>query len=107
MKFRKNTILILVVLAGLSITQFANPPKVYAANFSVNSAATLIAAINTANTNNADDVITLTANITLTAVDNGVNGLPVILSFPILHFGHLYISSFFCFGLDDAMLIIN
>jgi len=54
-----------------------------AASFNVSTAAELIAAINTANTNGADDVINFTADITLTAVDNtdtvGPNGLPIIL----------------------------
>jgi hypothetical protein len=49
-----------------------------AANFGVGDAAALIAAINTANSNGEGDVITLTANIILTAADNGINGLPVI-----------------------------
>jgi len=57
----------------------------YAAGFNVSTAAELIAAINTANTNGVDDVINFTGDITLTAVDNsygstGPNGLPVILN---------------------------
>lgn len=53
---------------------------VYAASFIVGDATSLVAAINTANTNNSDDVITLSANITLTAIDNIQNGLPIILT---------------------------
>lgn len=49
-----------------------------AEDFYVNSAASLISAINAANTNETDDVIILTANITLSAVNNGDNGLPII-----------------------------
>lgn len=56
--------------------------KTQAADFTVNDAASLIAAINTANANGEADLITLSANITLTAIDNvgtdGNNGLPVI-----------------------------
>ena len=58
---------------------------VQAANFNVNSASALISAINTANSNNANDTITLTADITLTVVNNtneeytdDHNGLPII-----------------------------
>ncbi|GAB5426418.1 MAG: hypothetical protein Crog4KO_35650 [Crocinitomicaceae bacterium] len=58
--------------------------KTQAADFTVNDAASLIAAINTANANGEDDVITLSGNITLTAIDNlgtdGNNGLPVIIA---------------------------
>jgi len=57
---------------------------VYAGTFNASNPTELIAAINTANSNSADDVIYLTADILLTAVDNssisnGENGLPVIL----------------------------
>lgn len=69
-------ICLLAILFGTQTT--------YAASFNVSTAAELIDAINTANSNNADDVITLVADITLTAVDNttvdGPNGLPVIVS---------------------------
>jgi hypothetical protein len=53
-----------------------------AAIFNPNDVASLIAAINTSNTNGEDDTIELTTNgtYTLTAVNNGSNGLPVILS---------------------------
>ncbi len=55
----------------------------YAASFSVSNAAELISAINTANANTGDDIITLAADIVLTVVDNttgGLNGLPIIAS---------------------------
>lgn len=58
-------------------------PPTMAANFTVATAAELIAAISAANSNAQDDRITLTADITLTAVDNmldGANGLPSILA---------------------------
>lgn len=58
-------------------------PGVRAANFTVNDAASLIAAINTANSNGEADVITLAGDIILTDIDNtteGVNGLPSILA---------------------------
>ncbi len=63
----------------------------HAADFSVATAAELIAAINTANGDAAADTITLTADITLTATDNTANGegnnaLPAITS-PITIFG--------------------
>lgn len=67
------------VCAGLLITSIGVQP-VYAASFFVGDAAALINAITTANTNNQDDTITLTANITLTSVNNPLNGLPVILA---------------------------
>ncbi|MDX2077623.1 MAG: choice-of-anchor Q domain-containing protein [bacterium] len=57
-------------------------PKSHAANFLVNDATSLIAAINTANTNGQADIITLDANIVLTVATDfteGVNGLPSIL----------------------------
>lgn len=56
-------------------------PMARAATFTVTDAPGLIAALNTANSNNADDVIVLGADIVLTAVDNtadGQNGLPSI-----------------------------
>ncbi len=56
-------------------------PRVQAANFTVSTDAELIAAITTANSNNQDDTITLSANITLTAAidfTDGANGLPSI-----------------------------
>lgn len=67
------------VCAGLLIASIRVEPA-RAASFTAGTAAELITAINTANTNGADDVITLTANITLTAIDNSDNGLPVILA---------------------------
>lgn len=54
-----------------------------AADFTAGTAAELIAAINTANANATADTIQLTADITLTEVDNleyGQNGLPSILT---------------------------
>ncbi len=56
-------------------------PIARAATFTVTDAPGLIAALNTANSNNADDLIVLGADIELTAVDNtadGQNGLPSI-----------------------------
>ena len=47
---------------------------VQAATFTASSAAELITTINSANSNGTDDVITLTSNITLSAVDNITNG---------------------------------
>ncbi len=58
-------------------------PRVQAANFTVSTAAELIAAINTANGNNQDDTITLSADIALTIANDftsGANGLPSILA---------------------------
>lgn len=52
-----------------------------ASTFTVNDVPSLINAITVANSNGEDDVITLTANITLTAFDNttnGANALPII-----------------------------
>jgi LPXTG-site transpeptidase (sortase) family protein len=81
MKSYKSIITPVFVILAVFFTQFTYPSSVNAANFSVNDAATLISAINTANTNLEDDVITLTANIILTVADNGgINGLPIILS---------------------------
>ena len=80
MKLHKTRIYSICLILVVVLTQVINPSRAYAANINVNSAATLIAAINTANTNNQDDVITLTESITLTAANNSVNGLPVILS---------------------------
>lgn len=53
------------------------------AGFTAANAAELVAAINTANGNGQADTITLSADITLTAVDNGTdgsNGLPSVTS---------------------------
>lgn len=75
----KRTMLFLPIVVLL----FAFSSPIQAANFDVNDAASLIAAINTANSNAEADVINLTANITLGAVDNitlGENGLPLILA---------------------------
>lgn len=57
-------------------------PTALASTFIVSDAAGLIAALQTANGNNADDVIVLGADIVLTTVDNaidGQNGLPSIV----------------------------
>lgn len=74
-----KTNLVSVALIGLSLSGAS-----IAANFPVVDAAGLISAINTANTNNQNDVIDLQGNtITLSVVDNntsGPNGLPAILS---------------------------
>lgn len=72
----------LLFLSLLSLFVFAAYPA-QAANSNVSDPASLIAAITTANSNGEADIITLTANITLTAVDNntnGPNGLPSILA---------------------------
>jgi len=79
MKLLRTKFLYALVCASLLASLFITQP-VYAASFNVSTPAELIAAINTANTNNSDDIITLSANITLTAIDNGQNGLPVILT---------------------------
>jgi LPXTG-site transpeptidase (sortase) family protein len=80
MKSRSFNLLVILALFLSLLGSAVTVTPAYAANFSVNNAASLIAAINTANTNNLNDTITLTANITLTAIDNGNNGLPVILA---------------------------
>ena len=69
-------------LAGAALLLALSPGSGLAANFNASNDTELIAAINTANTNGEADTITLTADITLTAVDNstyGDSGLPVIL----------------------------
>src|SRR5690606_32435349 len=76
----KRVLVILVSLISLSLV-FTSPT--YAANFIVNDAASLIAAITTANSNGEADVIIFDADIALTVADNvteGVNGLPNILA---------------------------
>lgn len=73
---RVASLLLVVWLLGIS-------HSTKAAVFSVSDAAELIAAIDAANINGSDDVITLTADITLTAANNtidGANGLPVIVA---------------------------
>ncbi len=72
----------LIALLALSIPGLlpATPGSAYAQIIAVSSAAELIAAINAANVTAAPDMITLTANITLTAVDSDSNGLPSITS---------------------------
>jgi len=77
-----NILIAISLLLALTASPFGVTPA-YAATFNVSTAAELIAAINTANSNSSNDVITLTADITLTAVDNsyvGDNGLPIILA---------------------------
>ncbi len=72
-----------LLFLALFVLVFTVTPKSEAADFTVNDAASLIAAITTANSNGEDDVITLEADIVLTAADNtteGVNGLPSILA---------------------------
>ncbi len=71
-------LILLIVVFTLTPAQ-----TTHAATFTAGTAAELIAAITTANGNGEADVITLTANITLTAIDNaldGANGLPSILA---------------------------
>ena len=77
----KSRVLSSIFILSMLLSAVAMPTQnAYADNFNVSSDAELITAINNANANNEDDVITLTANITLTAVDNGSNGLPVVLA---------------------------
>ncbi|MCL4256689.1 MAG: hypothetical protein KJ043_23225, partial [Anaerolineae bacterium] len=71
-----------VLAIVLIVLSFSFVPPSNAANFIVNDATSLIAAITTANSNGEADIITLTADIDLTVgIDftNGVNGLPSIL----------------------------
>lgn len=69
----------------------------HAADFTASNATELIDAINTANGNGVADTITLTSNITLTAIDNntdGDNGLPSITSeIEIIGNGHTILRS--------------
>jgi hypothetical protein len=70
---------VLLVL-GLALI-FAPQLRLQAADLTANDAASLIAAINTANSTAEATTITLTADIILTAIDNttptgGPNGLP-------------------------------
>jgi uncharacterized repeat protein (TIGR01451 family) len=69
--------LLFSAIPGLSLS--LSTPS-YAEMTAVSSAVELIAAINAANVTAAPDLITLTADITLTAVDNDSNGLPPIVS---------------------------
>lgn len=71
---------VLAIVLIVSCFSFVSPSN--AANFTVNDASSLIAAITTANSNGEADIITLTADIDLTVgIDftDGVNGLPSIL----------------------------
>ena len=73
-------IALLISLLGSAVT--VTPAQ--AASFNVATAAELINAITTANSNGQNDTITLTASIVLTAINNssptdGENGLPIIL----------------------------
>jgi len=66
----------------LFLSSFGFVEQTSAANFIVNDATSLIAAINTANSNNQDDIITFDSDIALTVANDftqGVNGLPSIL----------------------------
>lgn len=73
-------------LAGVALALALSNASVQAANFTANDAATLVAAITAANdevANPGPDTITLSGNVTLTAVNNvtsGGNGLPLITS---------------------------
>ena len=71
-------------LAGVALLLTLQSPPSWAATFTAGTAAQLIAAITTGNGNGEADTITLTADITLTAVHNRAyfadNGLPVITS---------------------------
>jgi hypothetical protein len=75
----KSAFVFLTLVVFLLIPAF----KSQAATFSVNDSTTLIAAINTANSNGEADIITLTADISLVGIYNpidGSNGLPSITS---------------------------
>jgi hypothetical protein len=70
-------------LAGVALVLTLQPSAAWAANLTAGTAAELITAITTANGNGEDDIIFLTADITLTAANNttyGPTGLPVISS---------------------------
>ena len=72
----KHSLKLIAALVAISLCR-----QVSAAIFNPNDVASLITAINTSNSNAEDDTIELaTSTFTLTAVDNGQNGLPVILS---------------------------
>lgn len=79
---RRVPVSILIAILLFSVSVLAVPQRpAYAALFSANNAAALIAAINAANATAAPDVIVLTGDIALTAVHNvtdGANGLPAI-----------------------------
>lgn len=80
-----SSVLRFLRLICVALLVFSGPaaPTARAATFTVTDAAGLIAALQTANGNNADDVIVLGADIVLTTVDNGTdgqNGLPSIVS---------------------------
>src|ERR1043166_8607989 len=86
MKIRKQ-LLFLITLIGLLGAAGVSVQRVYGANFNIanGDVAGLIAAINAANSNNADDTINLAAGgtYTLLVVDNSTNGenaLPPIVS---------------------------
>jgi Putative pectate lyase-like adhesive domain len=70
-------------LAGVALLLTLQPEPNWAADFTAANAAQLINALTTANGTAGTDTITLTADITLTAVENftyGSTGLPVITS---------------------------
>ncbi len=76
-----------VSLAAVALLLTVQPGASEAANFTAGTAAELVTAINTANSTAEADTITLTADITLIAVDNtglpytsSPNGVPVITS---------------------------
>ncbi|HUN08364.1 MAG TPA: choice-of-anchor Q domain-containing protein [Aggregatilineales bacterium] len=76
----KRFFIFLVVLISSTLVFI---PHSYAANFIVNDAASLIAAITAANSNGQPDVISFDADIALTVANDfteGVNGLPSILA---------------------------
>ena len=73
----KRSLKLLAALVAISLCRQASAATFPIANGDV---ASLIMAINTSNTNAEDDTIEVASNgtYTLTAADNGVNGLPVI-----------------------------
>jgi hypothetical protein len=78
----RHVFLILVATLLVAASGFTSPASpARAAAFNPVTVTDLINAINTANANNANDVIDLGGNtFTITTVDNGSNGLPVILA---------------------------
>jgi hypothetical protein len=71
----KFSLKLLAALVAISLCR-----QTSAAIFNPNDVASLIADITTSNSNGENDTIELTGTYTLTAVNNGSNGLPVILS---------------------------
>jgi uncharacterized repeat protein (TIGR01451 family) len=75
-----RSVLIVLLFSAIPGLSFSMSTPSYAEITAVSSAVELIAAINAANVTAAPDLITLTADIALTAIDNDSNGLPPIIS---------------------------